>query len=331
MVDINLTDFCNQSCNFCFAKKEMAAPMKKELSYIDFLFLARKMRKAGIGALSFQGGEPTIHTEFFKILKYALKHFFIITIYTNGIFSPKSKKTLLRAGPRVTLVVNIATPGFQFNKKIREEVIGNIKELSDNRRVILAITSTFQSDLEIKRIIDFLDKELIKKVAIRLGFQLYIAGDKNILTLDDFPRAGKNFCRLVKYVYEKGPPLFIATSSGMVPCMFTKEEREYLESKKIILSSDCHLGHNDSWFTIAPELTAFKCYSLSTCDRYKIDQNTDFKKLKKNFHRLQIKYRRELVLEKCKRCSYYGIGKGRCSGPCLAYRMNDLMLHSSID
>lgn len=330
-VGINLTNFCNQSCPFCFASKEMASPLKREITFSDFQFLATKMKRNGITHLHFQGGEPTIHSEFSKILNYTLRHFFFITLYTNGIFPEKSKEALLSAGSRIFLVINITTPGFLLNKKIRDIVIKNISLFIKKTIVVLAITDTFQKYKNLIKIFQFISKKgLIKQVGIRLGFTLSEAGKKNFININDFPKVGKNFCKIVNYLDKKGPPKFIATSAGMTPCMFTEAQRKFIKKRGIRIRSDCHLGYHDGWFTINPDLTAFKCYPLSTLDRVHITKNSNFRNLKEHFELRQMKYRKEMILPKCKKCPFYGIGNGKCSGPCIAFRINALKQYNSI-
>lgn len=323
-IDILLTNFCNQNCSFCFARKEMESPLKKEISFSDFKLLVKLLKKNSILTVNFLGGEPTIHSRFIQIIEYSLKHFFFIHIYTNGIFPPNVKKTLLKAASHISLIINISTPAFQINKRTRALVINHIKEFSSITNVTLAITHTFQDDIEILKLLDFIDEDILKKIGIRLGFTSPIAGERNFISIDDFPKVGPNICKIIKYLEKKSPPKYIGFNSSLTPCMFSATERRFLKERKIQIRSDCHLGFNDRWFAITPYLSTFECYPLSTRERFKINKNTDLTKIRDKFHLLQLKYRKQLVLSKCRSCLFYGIGEGKCSGPCLAFRINAL-------
>jgi len=322
-VEISLTDFCNQNCGFCFAREEMYSAKKKYLSFENFRMLIKKLKKNNIMTLYLIGGEPTIHPEFIPMMRYALKHFFSLYLFSNGIFSKKIADFLCSVSPRISIQFNISTPGFLQNKNIQQLVVGNIKQLAPKTDVVLAINSLFQSTQDVKKNIKIFDKKLLKQLEICLCFSKPIAGDKNPITLDDFPAAGKNIIKSIKYV-SRFQPKHIDLLAGQTYCMFTKKDRDFLKRVNIQFRQDCHLGFNDRWFSITPNLETFTCFSLSTKDRIQINQKSDLKKVKDRFLKLQYKYTKELVLSKCKSCPFYGIGENKCSGPCLAFRINAL-------
>ena len=88
-LDIELTNFCNLQCPFCFTtdtlfrKNHKPQAMPKDLAFR----LIDEACKAGIPALKFNWrGESTLHQNFSEILKYAArdKCFYDIIINTNG-------------------------------------------------------------------------------------------------------------------------------------------------------------------------------------------------------------------------------------------------------
>jgi len=106
--------------------------------------------------------------------------------------------------------------------------------------------------------------------------------------------------------------------------MFNDNQLSFLKKKGLRLRWNCHLGFEDSWFTIRPDLTTFKCYPLSSLQNYPLTSLLTIKKLKKVYQDEYLKYRKELVLPPCKDCPYYGLKKNQCSGPCIGYRINYL-------
>lgn len=322
----HLTDFCNQNCSFCFAREEMTKANKKQISFDDFKKYAVRLKKMGVLKLDFLGGEPTLHPEFDRILKYALKHFFYVRIYTNGIFSAKVRDTIADNPSRITLIVNISTPGFLLNKKIRDSVIQNIDYLTPKIPTILSVVSLFMNQSAID-IFKQIPVSIIKKTKTKLSFMSPQANDKNPISINDFPKVGKNLIGVVKQLEKIGPPLQIRFNKMFRPCMFNQKQIGFLKKRRLDFISKNVECHNDQGktdlFHIASDLSTFKCYPLSTVDKYtlKTESLTD---LQKKYYSNQLNYRRDLILPECRNCPFFGFEKGRCSGPCIAFRINAL-------
>jgi len=329
-VDILITDYCNQNCGFCFARKEMKSALKKEMSVSDFRFLIHKLRQHEIAHIFILGGEPTIRSQFIPMMKYALKYFFRISLLSNGLFSKQIQNFLISVAPRISIQFNITTPGFVYNPQIRKNIINNIAQLAPKTDVVLAINSTFQTDKDAKHIINLIDKKILSQVEVCLCFTKPIAGEKNVISIDDYPKAGKNIVKFIDYLEKLGPPKLIHSISGFTPCMFTAQESKLLAEKKIKFRYHCHTGFNDSWFTIAPNLSVFRCFPLSTMERFQITKKTNLVQLRKKFDSILNHYEQTIILDKCKTCPFYGLEKNQCSGPCLAFRINALHLFKKL-
>lgn len=327
-VNVHLTDHCNQNCPFCFAREEMTAATKKEMQLKSFRFLVKKLKKGGVMKINFLGGEPTLNSQFPEILKYAYKNFFMIRIYTNGVFSEKVKKALLSFAPRLYLVVNINTPGFLFNKKTRQLVLENVSLLSPKMPITLSVVSSFMGT-ETRSLIDMMDDELIRKVSIKLSFMTPIAGDKNFMDITDFPRVGDNLRKVIEYLEKKGPPKGFRFNRFFRPCMFSKKQRNFLQQRGlefITKNVDCHAEEDGSSCEshVTSGLSTFKCYPLSTIDNFKFKRTSSFTEVKNRYDKLQNRYKKELVLPYCRSCPFFGFEKGKCSGPCVGFRINAL-------
>lgn len=88
LANVDLTNRCNLDCPICFANAN-AAGYVFEPNYeqiVDMLKLLRSERPVPCTAVQFAGGEPTIHPDFFKIIKAASDLGFAqIQVATNGI------------------------------------------------------------------------------------------------------------------------------------------------------------------------------------------------------------------------------------------------------
>lgn len=87
---IEIVDSCNLSCPTCFADSPIGIGTKLKAS--PLADLQRRIqgvidRKGGIEILQLSGGEPTLHPEFFELLRWAQAHPKIdyVLINTNGV------------------------------------------------------------------------------------------------------------------------------------------------------------------------------------------------------------------------------------------------------
>jgi len=64
MLQIMLTDYCNQACPYCFAKEKLKSSATTELSLSDVDYLIDLHREWGLPHMSLAGGEPTLHSHF---------------------------------------------------------------------------------------------------------------------------------------------------------------------------------------------------------------------------------------------------------------------------
>ena len=82
MAHISLTNACNLTCSFCcFANRDISEkmPTEKVLKALD------SFRAIGVTGVEFTGGgEPSIHPDFKKIVRYAKDLGFSLGICTNG-------------------------------------------------------------------------------------------------------------------------------------------------------------------------------------------------------------------------------------------------------
>lgn len=325
---VHLTDFCNQNCPFCFAREEMTRAVKKEMSFEDFRKIVLKFKKTERLTLDFLGGEPTLHTEFKKFLSYALRHFFAIRLYTNGLFSNEVKKAIKRNAPRIRLIVNISTPGFRFNRKTREIILGNVDELASETPVTLSVVSLFLSDSVVREYFQLVPRKILKKTSIKLSFMSPIAGDKNPISINDYPKIGKSICRVIKQLVKIGPPRQFRFNKMFRPCMFSKEDRLFLKKRRLEFITENNHCHSDSeteeLYHVNTDLSTFKCYPLSTVDIFNFREIKDEREIKVKYNRLQKKYCQDLILPECKKCPFFGFKEGKCTGPCIGFRINAL-------
>lgn len=79
-VHFDITHKCNEKCIHCLVDKDNA-----EAKIDDILNILDQAAHLGFTSLSFSGGEPTTHPDFFKILSTARDLGFYFTLFTNAI------------------------------------------------------------------------------------------------------------------------------------------------------------------------------------------------------------------------------------------------------
>ncbi len=78
----NFTNMCNFRCKHCYQRADR--PLPSELSLEEKLNLVDQLDKAGVAAVAISGGEPTIHPDFYRIVKELASRGIHTSVATNG-------------------------------------------------------------------------------------------------------------------------------------------------------------------------------------------------------------------------------------------------------
>jgi len=79
----NFTNACNLRCKHCYQRA--GSPLPAELTLREKLDVVRQLDRAGVAAVAFSGGEPTIHPHFPAALKAAADAGMYTALATNGL------------------------------------------------------------------------------------------------------------------------------------------------------------------------------------------------------------------------------------------------------
>ncbi len=71
--NILITNYCNQSCSFCFANKLMTKDSAKEMSLKNYISLLEYLKRSKINKVYLMGGEPTLHSNFKELFNVTIK------------------------------------------------------------------------------------------------------------------------------------------------------------------------------------------------------------------------------------------------------------------
>jgi len=73
---------CNQSCDFCF---NGTLPKVPDMGYAEFRHMVTALKGQGVRTLDILGGEPTLHPDLLRFLKYGLQEGMTMNVSSNGI------------------------------------------------------------------------------------------------------------------------------------------------------------------------------------------------------------------------------------------------------
>ncbi len=323
MKDPNLliTNYCNQNCSFCFAKREMGnGALGKEMEIDDFKKLLEDVswnkKQRGIKLL---GGEPTLHSRLFEMIDLAVKHNLFVQIFTNGIINRVKRQKLASYGNHIGYTFNIMTPAFQTDRKVRTEVKNTVMELANKSRITLSIT--LDQSFNMKPFFNTANSSFLKHVNnIRIGFSNPEVGAHNRYVFESFPKVGSIFVDFIKTAREKGFLGEFHTNCGFTRCMFTQQQYDYVGSEISHIRWGCF--GKESSMDVSVDLHAFHCFPLSEKKRIDLKKH-DFLKANKELMKERMTSWSSLKNNMCKKCRFYGYGEEGCPGPCLAFLMNE--------
>lgn len=90
-ITVEITNDCNLNCQICLLNKAK----KTYLSFAKIKKIINEAASLGIEAIRITGGEPLLHKDLFKILKYIKSKKFYLILNTNGtLLNPKLIKKL---------------------------------------------------------------------------------------------------------------------------------------------------------------------------------------------------------------------------------------------
>ena len=112
---IDLTQACNLRCWFCYDAKHRSA---HHMNTRDISTAMRDLYAFGVRTLIYLGGEPTLHPDLVKILKYGDKIGFQQCIITNGQLSSNDMLSQWSMIPSLTIGVSVHSDCPEIHDKI---------------------------------------------------------------------------------------------------------------------------------------------------------------------------------------------------------------------
>lgn len=332
MANIMMTDVCNLHCPYCFAN-EFVNKDRNEITEEAFEkavdFILGDGSHSTVGLI---GGEPTVHSRFEYFMRKLLVDDRVkgVMVYTNGSLMDCFWDVLCH--PKTHLLINCNSPK-DIGELQFEHLCENLHVLIDEKlckdRVTLGI-NMYQENFEYQYILGLLKKFQFHHVRVSITVP-NLDENRNINAHDYFesmkPRMFEFFHELLR---NEIIPNF---DCNKIPsCLVTEEElvqfHPYLNSKFI----KNNIGHSNIGsinvhcspvIDIRQDLTAVRCFGLSSCTKQCIEEFNGIKELENYYLRTvdAFAYNTSYCV-KCVDCHLRKVMK--CSGGCLAYKINQI-------
>lgn len=146
--NIELTNGCNLRCIHCYGKFGDAKTNIQLINKEKLINLIPELNLLNCKAVSFTGGESTMHPDFLEIVEAFIKNGFEISIFTNG-FNFQKIVELVNKYPNFPFILKISIDGFkETHDKIRgragsyEKVIKLLDFLATKKSVDTYLSNT---------------------------------------------------------------------------------------------------------------------------------------------------------------------------------------------
>lgn len=289
-----LTNKCNNNCSFCFAQKN-----NKEIKFSTFkkifnLYLA--LTDNSPKTIGLLGGEPTLHKDFFKILKYSVLNSDKINklqLFTNCNYPANYNKKILKILKISKCEVNISC-----NLSVKNETSEkNLKYLLQNfENVCLSVTLHSNNLKDYEYILKYKKEYNLKYIRLAIANNNQLNFVKN-----------QNLQNMIAFFIENKFNITWDSCGYFTPCMF-KNYREVIPllDKINFISKPCFMGNPP--LDITPEGDVISCLGnkenkIHYKDFYfKMDLPQIYKKVKNTYVRI----------DKCKDCEFNSVCFGFC-------------------
>jgi MoaA/NifB/PqqE/SkfB family radical SAM enzyme len=310
MANILLTDYCNQNCPYCFAKKMMDGG-KNHISVENFKKAVDYLEANHVGRIGLIGGEPTLHPEFFRLLDYVMEKDLQVQLFTNGIMNKKTSAGLSGYDPDKVIILLNLNDGNSYSPRQVSSIEAALGGL--NERIVLGYTiCSADFSLEFHRDM-VLRYDLVKKVRIGLASPIVGAEAENLYFRDDSSSLGQAIMDNVEELEKHD--ILVNFDCGFYMCMFTTEQLGVLAQKSVGFRSVC-----EPIIDIDMNLDTHYCFPFTNILKKNISDFPDIRDLRK-YYASKLKTMKIFGNGgECLNCKY--LNRGQCNGWCLGRIFN---------
>ncbi len=305
MINIFVTYRCNLSCPYCFAE-ELREEHPADMGPETFARLLNWMRRSGLAAAAFLGGEPTLHPLLVEMIEATQAAGVSAVLFTNGLFP---RELADRLAPSVSnFVVNLNERPF-YAPSQAVQLNATLSRLSE-----MGARITFSKNFSMRSqgYEDLLEAAARYGVrAVRYDFSRPGRSARNDhLSLEETGRMLRPVLDFVRKCEERG------VKTGLDCCVrfcdLSREELRYLKRVSMKFTGICHPS-----IDIHPDLSASYCLPLYHVRVADVTSFPDDMSLMRRFSEMVRSTRYGGVNGQCLACPEY---QRTCQGGCMALK-----------
>lgn len=333
MANIMLTDVCNLRCPYCFAN-EFVNKDKNEISEENFRkaldFIVGDGTHDTVGMI---GGEPTRHSDFDHLMRVALADERVkgVMVYTNGILMDLFGDVLCH--PKTHLLINCNPPentGTYAYQKLWENIKTLVVSKMCRDRVTLGI-NMYSPDFEYDYILAMLEEFGFHHVRVSIT----VPNEDEGRTGDPFEYFLSMKPRMLEFFHKLMEKDILPNfDCNKIPsCLMTDKDLEFFAdvlqspfimenlNKSNISNKEVHCA---PVIDIRQDLTAVRCFGLSSCTKQNISDFSGIRELENYYLREIDAFACNTAYNSdCSSCHLRRVMK--CSGGCLAYKAEKIL------
>lgn len=326
MPNVLLTNYCNRSCPYCFAKEKVHSnsyssggndpSLPGEYMFISMKDLGKVLsflKKSKTRDISFLGGEPTLHPRFRDMVRLAIDEGFSLKVFSNGLMKKETAQFISDLKENVKVIVNLNHPQNQDSMQLDHaymtlSILGEKAALSCN---------IYRSDMDIHYLIDrILEFKLDKR--IRVGMAVPILGENNsFLPRDHYRSVGRQLADFSNDCAEHD--ISLGLDCGFTLCMFTPEEIGRMKMNNVEINIFC-----SPIIDIGPDLNVWSCFPLSGLANVHLEDFEDIQQLVGFYEKKFNAYKHVGSIPECIGCPQ--IRRQQCFGGCIVHTMKSFNL-----
>jgi len=244
----DVTYACNLRCRHCYANA--GRPLDDELTTQEAKRVIDILRRAGVVAIAWSGGEPLVRPDIYELSRYAYESGFYVAMATNGtLIDEQTADRLWESGVRfLQISLDGASPethdGFRGVPGAWERAVRGIKvAVKRGFFVNVATTATKLNYREIPQIVD-----LVRELGAQWFMVYNFVPTGRGVFIDQFDLSPEEREELLRWLWEKlregGSPKVLTTAPQFARVSLQAEAREG-ESDRLVLPThfyDAELG-----------------------------------------------------------------------------------------
>jgi hypothetical protein len=319
VANIIVSNVCDMSCSFCFARDELqgraagkgpdAEPVLNFITLPDFEQRLDFLDRSGIDDVRLIGGEPTLHPLFPELVRRARSRRKRVVVFSHGLM-PQASLECLAALPadECTVIVNTSAT-HSLDGPTEDERTARRETLSRLGPRALPGFTIDRGDFGISHLLPLILETGCRK-RVRLGLsQPSASGLNSQLHPKRYPYVGR---RIAEFAREAAPVgVSLSFDCGFVRCMFSDSEMDDLRAAGADLEWHCSPILD---IDLAGQI--LHCFPLAHRLRTRIHAAADASAARAELARSAHPHRLAGIYPECSSCSTRAAGA--CSGGCLA-------------